>query len=267
VTVRADQTTPKEVTAVTESQIPTGALPAGDATRPVAKPGTRWTAGRIAALVVGVLLGLVSLALLTGGGTALWADTTQRDAGYVMTGSHRFSTAGSALTTEPTELGSAGVGWLYAPGLLGKVRIEVTPTNAASRLFVGIGPSKAVDRYLAGVDYTLISDYFGDKARDVSGGRPGSTPGSRHFWVASTTGSGTRTLLWTPADGSWSVVAMNADGRPGIDLRADLGAEFPDLLWIAIGLLAAGAIFAAGSALLIRGSFVRHHRPVTGEEE
>lgn len=208
-------------------------------------------------MVVGTVLGLLSLALLTAGGTTLWADTTQRDAGYVMTGSHHFSTAGSALTTEPTELGSTGVGWLYAPGLLGKVRIRVTPANPTSMLFVGIGPAKAVDRYLSGVHHTLISDYFGSDVREISGGRPGSTPGSRHFWVASTAGAGARTLLWKPTDGSWSVVAMNAAGRPGIDVKANLGAEFPALLWIAIGLLAAGALFAVGSALLIRGSLVR----------
>jgi hypothetical protein len=230
-------------------------VPTAGSTATAASSG--WTARRIAAVVVGTLLGLLSLALLIGGGTALWADTTQRDAGYVMTGGHHFSAAGSALATEPTELGSTGVGWLYAPGLLGKVRIRVTPTKSTSKLFVGIGPSRAVDRYLSGVHHTLISDYFGNNVREISGGRPGSTPGSRHFWVASTTGLGARTLLWKPTDGSWSVVVMNADGRPGIDLKADLGADFPALLWIAIGLLAAGAIFAAGSALLIRGSLVR----------
>ena len=72
--------------------------------------------------MIGALLVLVSLALLGAGGTGLWADLTQRDAGYVTTGVHTFSTSGSALATEPTELGSAGVGWLYSPGLLGKVQ-------------------------------------------------------------------------------------------------------------------------------------------------
>jgi hypothetical protein len=204
-----------------------------------------------------VLLGLISLALLTAGGIGLWADSTQRSAGYVMTGSHDFTAAGSALATEPTELGSSGAGWLYAPGLLGKVRIRVTPANPASTLFVGIGPSKAVDRYLAGVGHTLVSDYFGGKTQEIGGGRPASIPAKQHFWVASTTGTGDRSLLWKPAGGSWSVVVMNADGRPGIDVKADLGAKFPDLLWITIGLLTAGAILAVGSAFLIRGSFGR----------
>ena len=74
----------------------------------------------------------------------------------------------------------------------------------------------------------------------VDGGTPGSAPGTQDFWVASATGSGARTLVWDPADGSWTVVVMNADGRPGIDVGADLGARMPALLWIALGVLARG---------------------------
>jgi hypothetical protein len=95
----------------------------------VAPGSLGWTAGRIAPLVIGALLVLVSLGLLGGGGTGMWAYLTQRDAGYVTTGVHKFSTAGSALATEPTHLGSAGVGWLYSPTPLGKVRIRVTPVS------------------------------------------------------------------------------------------------------------------------------------------
>ena len=89
-----------------------------------------WATGRITALVIGALLVLVAVTLLGGGGTGLWAELTQRDAGYVTTDVHAFSTSGSALATEPTHLGSPGVGWLYSPGLLGKVRIRVTPLSA-----------------------------------------------------------------------------------------------------------------------------------------
>ena len=232
---------------VNESHVASTALPAT----------TRWTSGRIAALVIGAVLVLVALALLGGGGTGLWADLTQRNAGYVTTGAHTFSTPGSALATEPTQLGSAGVGWLYSPGLLGKVRIRVTPASPSSALFVGIGPTAAVDRYLAGVNRTVISDFFGDKVQPIAGGPPGSAPGTQRFWVASATGHGARTLLWAPAKGSWTVVVMNANGRPGIDVAADLGARMPAVLWIAVGLLAAGAIFMAGGALLIAGAIRR----------
>ncbi len=252
-----------------ESHLPTRVLPVGDtaqvegtpqdhaAAAPEPKDAERpsgWTGGRITALVMGVLLVLVSLVLLGAGGTAVWAELTQRDAGYVTTGVHGFSTSGSVLATEPTHLGSPGVGWLYSPGLLGDVRIRVTPTTPSSQLFVGIGRSTHVDHYLAGVNHTVVSDFFADKVRQVAGGPPGSLPGTRDIWVASSTGSGPRTLVWKPAHGSWTVVVMNADARPGIDVRADLGARMPAVLWIAIGLLVAGAVFLGGGGLLIVGA-------------
>jgi hypothetical protein len=213
-----------------------------------------WSGGRIAALVIGALLVLVSLVLLGGGGTGLWADLTQRDAGYVTTGVHEFSSSGSALATEPTHLGSPGVGWLYSPGLLGKIRIRVTPVSSGPSLFVGIGRSTDVDRYLAGVNHTVISDFFGNKVEAVGGGGLRPAPGAQHFWAASSTGPGARTLKWDPHGGSWTVVVMNANGRPGIGVRADLGARMPAVLWIAIGLLAAGVVFLAGGGLLIAGA-------------
>jgi hypothetical protein len=216
-----------------------------------------WTAGRITALVIGVLLVLVSLGLLASGGTALWADRTQRDAGYVTTDGHEFSTSGSALATEPTDLGSVGTGWLYSPSLLDKVGIRVTPASSGSALFVGIGPSTDVDRYLAGVKHTRISDFWTEKVQAIGGGAPAATPGTQDFWVASATGPRTQTVVWDPTDGSWTVVVMNADGRPGIDVAADLGARMPSLWWIAVGFLAAGGVLAVGGALLIVGAVRR----------
>jgi hypothetical protein len=204
--------------------------------------------------VIGTLLVLLSLALLGAGGTGLWADGTQRDGGYVTTGTHDFSTSGSALATEHTQLGSAGVAWLYSPSLLGKIRLRVTPVSAGEPLFVGIGRSGDVDRYLAGVNHTVISDFFGDKVQAVPGGAIQSSPRTQEFWVASASGRGAQTLLWNPKKGSWAVVVMNADGRPGVAVRADLGARMPAVLWIAIGLLVAGAVFLVGGGLLIAGA-------------
>jgi len=229
--------------------------PAGPAAPPRSQAGARprgWTGGRITALVIGVLLALVSLALLGAGGTALWADTTQRDAaGYLTTSAHEFATAGSALASERIDLGSAGTGWLYTPALAGTVRIRVTPVHPGPALFVGVGPSADVDRYLAGVRHVLVSDLWTNRVRAIGGGTPASAPGTQDFWAASSTGSGPQTLRWHPANGSWTVVVMNAAGRPGIRVRADLGATYPSLLPIAVGLLAAGAVFGAGAGLLI----------------
>ena len=246
---------------MTITRPPKGGLAVGAADphpRPPATNGSsQWTVGRITALVVGSILVLVSLGLLGAGGTALWADRTQRDGGYATTDVHHFSTAGSALATEPTNLGSSGVGWLYAPDVLGKVRIRVTPTSPDGTLFVGIGPSSDVARYLGGVSHTVISDFWQNKVKAVEGSHSASAPATQKFWVASATGLGAQNLVWDPTDGSWTVVVMNADARPGVSVGADLGAKVPALLWIAIGVLAAGAIFMAGGVLLIVGALSR----------
>jgi hypothetical protein len=246
------------VVPVNESNVTQTALPEATPPRPEAvSRSSGWTAGRITAIVIGALLVLLSLALLGAGGTTLWADRTQRDGGYVTTDVHEFSTSSSALETVSTELGLAGVGWLYAPGLLDQVRIRVTPVSAGPPLFVGIGPSTDVDRYLAGVNHTVITEFWDEKVETVHGGTPRSAPGTQDFWAASTTGAGPQTLVWDPADGSWTVVVMNADGRPGINVGADLGARMPAVLWIAVGALTAGAVFMAGGALLIAGAIRR----------
>jgi hypothetical protein len=51
---------------------------------------------------------------------------------------------------------------------------------------------------------------------------------------------------------------MNADARPGVAVGADLGARMPALVWVALGVLAAGAVLLVGGGLLIAGAFRRN---------
>jgi hypothetical protein len=183
----------------------------------------------------------------------------------VTTDRHQLSTSGSALVTEETKLGAAGVGWLYGPSVLGTVRIRVTPQTPGSRLFVGIAHAADADRYLTGVKRTRITEFFADRTEQLDGGAARSAPDTHRFWVASATGAGPQTLLWKPRNGSWTVVVMNADAHPGLNVRADLGARFGALPWIALGVLIAGAVFAAAAGLLIRRAIhdLRDHRTAT----
>jgi hypothetical protein len=227
--------------------------------RPAEAAGRRsgWTPGRITALTIGVVLGLIGLIAFGAGGTAVWASITQRDDGYITTDLQAFSTPGSALVTEPTDLGVPGFGWLYAPSVLGEVRIRVTPASASSELFVGIGPSNEVDRYLAGIGHALITDFWNGSTQPIGGDASAPPPGSQDFWVASDSGAGPRTVTWDPTDGSWSVVVMNVDGQPSVNARADLGATIPPLVWISVGLLLFGLILLAGAVVLIVGAIRR----------
>jgi hypothetical protein len=250
---------------VTEIHVSRTAPPTDAAARPEPQAGTAdlprppepttrpsgWTPGRIAALTIGVFLGLVGLIPLGAGGTTLWASATQREDGFITSDVQAFSTSGSALVTEPADLGVPGFGWLYAPSVLGEIRIRVTPASVGSTLFVGIGPSNEIDRYLAGVGHTLITDFWSESVRPVGGEAIASAPSSQDFWVASDSGAGPRTVTWDPTGGSWSVVVMNVDGQPGVDVRADLGATIPPLVWISVGLLLFGLVLLAGGSLLV----------------
>lgn len=231
--------------------------PVAEADTQISPTRVESSGGRMAAIAVGIVLAVVGLTFIGVGGVGLWADLTQREGDYVTSDVHKFSTSGSALATVHTDLGSAGVGWLYGPGLLDKVRVRATPQTAGARLFVGIGPSADVDRYLAGVNRTVIKDFWTRDVDPVAGGAPRSAPGAQRFWVARKTGSGPQTLVWKPSKGTWTVVVMNADGGPGVSVAADLGARLPALPWIALGFLIAGLVFAAGAALLIFGAVRR----------
>jgi hypothetical protein len=48
---------------------------------------------------------------------------------------------------------------------------------------------------------------------------------------------------------------MNEDASRGVSSEMSIGAELDSILWIGIGLLVAGALFAAGAALAITSAF------------
>ncbi len=201
----------------------------------------RWGAGRVIAVVVASVASLAGLAALAAGGTALVFDQTQRDAnGYLMTGSASYATSTYALVSESYRTGGAG-DVLVARDLLGTVRIRVQSTQP---LFVGIGPTTAVDAYLANVRHEVATRFDAERTdfRLQRGGAPRVAPSEKRFWVAHSVGSGTRTLSWSPAHGEYRIVVMNADGSAGIHADIAIGASFPHLLWMGIGALGAGAL-------------------------
>jgi hypothetical protein len=164
------------------------------------------------------------------------------------------------LISDRIDLGTPETGWWTPQRLLEKVRIRVTSIEPGRAMFVGIGPTTDVTRYLAGVGHSIIAEFRRNEIRTVSGAAAASPPESQDFWAASRSGPGTQTLLWDSSTGSWTVVVMNADGRPGIDVRSEAGATIPVLPWIAVGLLAAGGVFLVGGVLLVVFSVTRASR-------
>ena len=224
----------------------------GEPAAPTAPPARRgWSGGRIALVVVGTIAGLLALGLLVGGCALVAVDQTQRDDdGFLMSPAQDFSTPAYAIVSESADLDAEGAEWALDT-FLGTVRIR---SETDRPVFVGIGPAGEVTRYLGGVERDVVDDLDSDGDPEYSrrsGGRPSAPPGDQTFWVASTAGAGERTLEWEPEDGDWRAVVMNEDASRGVSAELSIGAELDSILWIGIGLLVAGALFAAGSAFAI----------------
>jgi hypothetical protein len=204
--------------------------------------------------VIGSVLVLGSLGLLGAGGSGLWLDRTQRDAdGYLWARTDRLTTDAYAVTTEKIELWRDTSGW-FVPisDVLGDVRVSVLREGGPGPVFIGIAPTRKVDRYLDGVARAVISG--GPDAeidRTLPGGAPAGPPSEQDLWVSSGEGVGSATADWEAEAGSWSIVAMNADGSGGLDVRLELRATLPSLPWIAVGVLIAGGVLLAVGSLLI----------------
>jgi hypothetical protein len=240
-----------------------GAEPSEVSTEPVAAEAERrhgWTVGRVVSLVLGCVVGLVSLGMLVGGGALAWVDSSQRDAGgYLSSGSHRFSTTSYALSSKGIDLGT-GSGLVQ--DLVGTVRIRATATDPARAVFVGIAPQDLAETYLSGVSHEVVTRWSEGRPRysQRAGSAPGTAPSDATIWTTSAFGTGTQSLTWKPTDGSWVLVLMNPDGSPAVSVDVDAGATVPHLGALAGGLLGAGAVLLLVGVLLVAVPVVRASR-------
>jgi hypothetical protein len=192
---------------------------------------------------VAAVLGAIVLAA---GGTAIWADTSERDSkGYFSANAHQYQTDTRAIATESITVGSYVPTWLA-----GKVRLDV---SGEKPLFVGVAPKATVDAYLARIEHTEATDLdldpfkvtYVDHAGTIDPGRPAR----ELFWAASVSGTSTP-LAWKLRSGTWSIVVMNADGSPGVAATIGVGVKVPALLWTGIGLTLFGGALLAAAGLM-----------------
>ena len=130
-------------------------MPAGP---PPARPGgprtppprhSTWTGGRVVSVVIGSFLLFLSTGLLVGGGALAWADQTQREDGFVWTSATELDSDRYAITSEGIELDTAGAPWVL-DDFLGTARLEATPADRGTELFVGVARTRDVPPISAG---------------------------------------------------------------------------------------------------------------------
>ena len=213
-------------------------------------------AGKIVALVVGILMVLIALALVVPGGVLLGMWGTQRDAdGFFQTSDRTLQSSGYALVTPDVDLNMGPLvgDWLPTGGRAA-IRIEAGSSGGAP-LFIGIGPTVMVDDYLEGVEYDEVTNFGWAweqvEYQHLSGVAPSSAPATQDFWVVQQEGSGDQTLEWDVEDGNWTAVVMNADATAPVSARVSLGGRFDILFTIALGMVIVGVILLGVGILLI----------------
>jgi Domain of unknown function (DUF4389) len=208
-----------------------------------------WTAGRSVSVVVGSVLALVALAVLIGGAALLVANRTMRDDGFLSSGSQQLSSSGYAIVVGDVALDGPGADTSMPARVIGDVRVRVTPRDAATPVFVGIGPAAEVDAYLSGVART-VPDASG-QGQDIAGSAPSAPPQAVDVWQAQSAGPGARELFWTPRSGHWSMVLMNQDGTGPVTASIDVGVAAPWLPWLGGLFLAAGVVVMVAAIVLV----------------
>jgi hypothetical protein len=208
--------------------------------------------GAVAGMVGGAVLMLVAVVVLAVGAGALWADSHRGRDGYVSTGRQQFDTAGRALTSPSFQIGDVTPGWLIR-----RVRLSATSGSPRHPVFVGIGRSRDVNRYLADVSRSQLRDFGWDGATyaNQTGGRTPAPPARQQFWAATANGRGTQTVSWKLKHGDWEIVVMNADGTAGVDAAVNMGVHTPPLLGLGLAVVALGIMVGVGGfALVYRGT-------------
>lgn len=219
-------------------------------------PRRPWTAGRITAVVLGVLLLTGSLGLGLFGANLAYVDNGLRDDdGYLMSGEDTFATATYAMASEVVEIHADGIAESLPRRLLGNAKVTAAPTGDVP-VFVGVALAADVDAYLDGVGHATFNGFQseGPMYPVIDGGAPPVPPTQSDIWVEQSSGTGTQSVEWTLEPGDWTVVVMNADGSRGVSADLAGGATVPALGWIvALTLSMTTVTLLAAIVLLVAG--------------
>jgi hypothetical protein len=211
-------------------------------------PPTHRSAARTVSVIAGALAAFLAVGLLIAGGVVLWANAKKDHAGYVSTASERFSTTGYAIATDNLDVKIDAPDWVVNRDNYGKIRLKVKPSTGKP-VFVGIAPTREVERYLSASAHDQLTDVsyapFRSSSDYYPGGRRPAAPAAQHFWVASAHGEGDQTLTWSVRRGDWSIVLMNADGSRGVDAGVSAGARLPFLAAVGWGSVGGGLLLVA----------------------
>jgi hypothetical protein len=204
--------------------------------------------------LAGYSLAVIGSVLAISGGGVLAAFGLDGEVGL---GSHLLSTPATAVVSSVASIKHTHdtATFLGQP----KLRISASPIQGTSRIFVGIGPAAAVDRYLAGIATQQSTDLSmqttASSAIRHNGRNNAQPPGTQQFWVARATSTRMAQVNWKVRDGQYRVVIMSANGQSGFATTTSIGITIPNIAdWALAAILLGLLIVAGGTALVLRAN-------------
>ncbi len=218
------------------------------------------SAGKILLLVFGIIILLISMALIAAGGTLLWVNSRYIDSeGYLTSDTLHIERDSHAVVAGPIELDAAALTVLRSIGVITIFEFEGENNDASKQIFMGVADEVELENYLDNVEYDEIDNIgFGwrlnfDRTAYIN--HPGddqpSLPASESIWAASAGGTASETLVWETRAGSYSLVMMNDDGSRGVDLDMIFKAKIPSIVGFGVGVLVSGIVLLAVASLMI----------------
>lgn len=209
---------------------------------------------------ISTILFIVAAGLLAATVALGWLYGTHRSPdGYVTSQTATVSSDGYAIASTDIDFEALPDEWIPS-NFLGTFRVEAE-SDGETPLFIGVGPSEEVAAYLARVEHTEVTRFGSSglvSSIEHAGSAPPQPPASLGFWTVNTQGQGLQTLDWEPESGAWTLVIMNSDGAPGVEISTSVGVNTP---WIMIGLVILGlmTLFTAIGAVIL--AMVASRRP------
>jgi hypothetical protein len=142
--------------------------------------------------------------------------------------------------------------------------LDVSLAEAETPMFIGVGPSTAVNAYLRDVPIDVIEQIDrpgAARTTPVEGTASPAPPETQSFWVVSATGRAPR-LHWDALPGDWTLVIMAVEPRAPLDVTVAGSVTISALGPIGFGVLGAAIAVLAGGVWITARAAARDPAPL-----
>ena len=199
-----------------------------------------------------LLLAIAAVAMFSGG----WIWSTFGTEGVVSTPMGRLtgSSTSQAIVIDVDRVGG-DIPYLPVSGTAALIATPAVGAPGPPEIFIAHAPARTANEYLTGARYDVGRRSDGDWTLTPVPGFRDLDPPEGATWEASAGGPSARLSLETQSP--TTVVVMNADGSPPVDVLLTLELDVPDAVTIAVVIATIGLITLIMGLVLLRTALGR----------